>query len=90
VEIITVTITTISSREFNQDVSRAKRASASGPVFITDRGHTAHVLLTIKEYQAITDQKDSIIELLAMPEAAEIEFEPARVSKELYRPADFS
>ena len=85
-----MTITTISSREFNQDVSKAKRASGSGPVFITDRGHTAHVLLTIEAYQAITDQKDSIIELLAMPEAAEIDFEPPRASKELYRPADFS
>jgi len=25
-----------------------------------------------------------------MPEAAEIDFEPAQVGKELYRPADFS
>ena len=40
-------ITTLSSREFNQDSSRAKRAAQQGPVFITDRGHPAHVLLTI-------------------------------------------
>jgi PHD/YefM family antitoxin component YafN of YafNO toxin-antitoxin module len=85
-----MSVTTISSREFNQDVSKAKRATASGPVFITDRGHTAHVLLTIEDYQIITDQKESIAELLAMPEAAEIDFEPPHVSKELYRPADFS
>jgi len=85
-----MSVTTISSREFNQDVSKAKRAAASGPVFITDRGHTAHVLMTIEEYQTITDVKDSIIELLAMPEAAEIDFEPAKAGKELYRPADFS
>jgi PHD/YefM family antitoxin component YafN of YafNO toxin-antitoxin module len=39
-------ITTISSREFNQDVSRAKRIAFKGPVFITDRGRPAHVLLT--------------------------------------------
>jgi PHD/YefM family antitoxin component YafN of YafNO toxin-antitoxin module len=82
--------TTITSREFNQDVSKAKRAASSGPVFITDRGHTAHVLLTIDEYQTITDIKDSIVELLAMPEAAEIEFEPAQIGKELYQPADLS
>jgi PHD/YefM family antitoxin component YafN of YafNO toxin-antitoxin module len=85
-----VSATTISSREFNQDVSKAKRAAATGPVFITDRGHTAHVLLTIEAYQTITDQKDSIVDLLAMPEAAEIDFEPPRAGKELYRPADFS
>ena len=33
----------ISSREFNQDVSKAKRAAEQGPVFITDRGTPAHV-----------------------------------------------
>lgn len=85
-----MTITTVSSREFNQDVSKAKRAAASGPVFITDRGHTAHVLLTVEEYQKITDKKESIVELLAMPDAADIDFEPPCLDKELYRPADFS
>ncbi|OGV52087.1 MAG: prevent-host-death protein [Legionellales bacterium RIFCSPHIGHO2_12_FULL_42_9] len=72
-----MTITTISSREFNHDVSRAKRAAESGPVFITDRGHTAHVLLSIVEYQKITDKNKNIAELLAMPSAADIEFEQA-------------
>ena len=85
-----MSITTISSRELNQDVSKAKRAALSGPVFITDRGHTAHVLLTIDEYQKITDKKESIVELLAMPEAAAIEIEMPRLDKELYKPADFS
>lgn len=85
-----MSITTISSRELNQDVSKAKRASLSGPVFITDRGHTAHVLLSIGEYQKITDKNVSIIELLAMPEAVEIEFDPPRLDKNLYEPADFS
>jgi hypothetical protein len=42
------------------------------------------------EYQTITDQHDSIVDLLAMPEAAEIDFEPPHAGKELYRPADFS
>ncbi len=83
-------ITTVSSRDFNHDVGKAKRAASSGPVFITDRGHTAHVLLTIQAYQKITDKEESIVELLAMPEAAEIEFEPQQLDKKLYRPADFS
>ncbi len=85
-----MSITTISSRELNHDVRKATRAALSGPVFITDRGHTAHVLLTIEEYQKITDKKESIVELLAMPEAAEINFEPPRLDKGLYQPADFS
>ena len=32
-----MSITKLSSREFNQDTSRAKRAAKKGPVFITDR-----------------------------------------------------
>ena len=83
-------ITTVSSREFNQDVSRVKRAAVNGPVFITDRGHPSHVLLTIEEYRKLTDQKESIVELLAMPDAADIDFEPPRSSKNLYHPADLS
>lgn len=85
-----MTITTISSRELNQDVSKAKKAALSGPVFITDRGHPAYVLLTIEEYQRITDKKTSIVDLLAMPDAADIEFEPPKMGKELYKPADLS
>ena len=85
-----MTITTLSSREFNQDASRAKKAARSGPVFITDRGRPAHVLLTIEEYQQITGNRASIVELLAMPGVADIDFEPQRLSGDLYRPADLS
>jgi prevent-host-death family protein len=85
-----VAITTLSSREFNQDTSRAKRAARQGPVFITDRGRPAHVLLTIEQYQEIKGKRESILDLLAMPEAAEIEFEPPRMGDEFPRPADFS
>ncbi len=83
-----MSITTVSSREFNQDVSKIKRAALNGPVFITDRGHPAHVLLTIEEYQKITDKKESIVALLAMSDGADIDFEAPRLKKELYRPAN--
>ena len=85
-----MSITTISSRAFNQDVSKAKKAATSGPVFITDRGHPAHVLLTMDAYQQITGQQESIVALLAMPEAADIEFEAPRINTPLYQPADLS
>lgn len=49
-----MSITSLSSREFNQDTGRAKRAAKNGPVFITDRGRPAHVLLTIEDYQRLT------------------------------------
>ncbi|WGZ93660.1 MAG: type II toxin-antitoxin system Phd/YefM family antitoxin [Candidatus Thiothrix putei] len=81
-------ITTLSSRGFNQDASRAKKAALNGPVFITDRGKPAHVLLSIGEYLRITGQQVSIVDLLAMPAAADIEFEPPRLSGKLYQPAE--
>ena len=83
-------MTTISSRELNQDTARAKRAARKGPVFITDRGRPAHVLLSIKQYEKLTGKRKSIVEMLAMPEVAEIDFEPPRLSGKLFRPADFS
>ena len=83
-----MTITTLSSREFNQDTSRAKKAARSGPVFITDRGRPAHVLLTIEEYQRVTRSQLSIVDLLAMPGVVDIDFEPPRLGDDLYRPAD--
>ena len=82
-------ITTISSREFNQDASGAKKAARNGPVFITDRGRPAHVLLTIDEYQKLAGGAASIIDMLAMPGIEEVEFEVVRVNN-IYRPADLS
>jgi len=83
-------ITTLSSREFNQDTSRAKRAARKGPVFITDRGQPALVLLSIKEYQQITNKRQNMADLLAMPEADLFELEPPRLGDEFPQPADFS
>jgi PHD/YefM family antitoxin component YafN of YafNO toxin-antitoxin module len=74
-------ITKLSSREFNQDTGKAKRAAKRGPVFITDRGRLSHVLLTVEEYQRLTKDQKSIVDLLAMPEVAEIDFEPPRLDK---------
>jgi prevent-host-death family protein len=85
-----VTTTKLSSREFNQDTSRAKRAAKRGPVFITDRGRPSHVLLTVEDYQRITGGQKSIAELLAMPEAARIEFEPPRLKGHWHEPLDLS
>ncbi|MGE8548931.1 type II toxin-antitoxin system Phd/YefM family antitoxin [Alcaligenes sp. WGS1538] len=84
-----MTITTLSSRELNQDVTRAKKASKSGPVFITDRGKPAHVLLSFEEYQRLTKQRRNIADALAMPDAADIDFEPPRADLRI-QPADFS
>lgn len=82
-------ITTISSREFNQDTSGAKRAAKEGPVFITDRGVPAHVLLSIEDYRRLSGDEPSIVDLLYMPGADEIEFDPPRMGEALPREPEF-
>lgn len=84
-----MTITTLSSRELNQDVARAKKAAQSGPVFITDRGKPAHVLLSFEDYRRLTRQRRNIADALAMPGVADIDFEPPRVTLGAL-PADLS
>jgi prevent-host-death family protein len=71
-----VTITTLSGRAFNQDASRAMKAAKHGPVFITDRGRPAHVLLTIEDYQKLAGAQATIVDMLAVSGVADIEFDP--------------
>jgi hypothetical protein len=83
-----VTITTLSSRDFNQDTGRAKVAARNGPVFITDRGTPAHVLLTFEDYQRLTGTSDNIIDLLGLPPGVEDADLDTPCARDLARPAD--
>ena len=74
-----MTITTLSSRELNQDIGRAKRATALGPVFITDRGKPAHVLLSIEAYQRLVGGNRTLAQALAMPGMGDIDFDPPKI-----------
>lgn len=71
-------ITTMSSRQFNQETSRAKRAAGQGPVFITDRGRPSHVLVTIDEYRRLTDTGMSFAEKIAI-KGGDFDFDPPRL-----------
>jgi prevent-host-death family protein len=82
-------ITTLSSREFNQDTSRAKKAAKSGPVFITDRGQPAHVLMSIDEYRKLAGGQVTLGEALAQAGVPDFEFKPARAGG-LFRVPDLS
>jgi len=82
-------ITTLTSREHNQDPGRAKRAAKVGPVFITDRGKPSHVLLTIEQYQTLKGAKRSLIESLSMTESDAFEFEPPKINMNV-KPVDMS
>ncbi len=84
-----MTITTLSSREFQQNANQAQKAAHSGPVFITNRGRTAHVLLSYEEYQRITGSRRNIVEALSMPGLEDTELEIPR-SRALPRAADLS
>jgi prevent-host-death family protein len=84
-----MTITTFSSREFNQDASRAKKAANEGPVFITDRGQPAHVLLSIEDYRKLTGGQMTLGEALAQPHAPDFDFTPPRAGS-LFRAPDLS
>ncbi len=82
-----MTMTTVTSREFNQDTSGAKKAASKGPVFITDRGRPAHVLLSIEDYLRLTGGQMSVAEALAQP-GADFDFDPPRIGIGI-KPADF-
>jgi prevent-host-death family protein len=82
-------VKTFTGRQFNQNTQGAKRAARAGPVFITDRGRPAYVLLSIDEYVRITGGNRKIADALAAPGAEDIEFDPPRVSIQV-KPADLS
>jgi len=77
----------VTSRQFNQDTSAAKKAALQGPVIITDRGKPAHVLLSYADYQKLSGPRASLGDLLFMPNAREIESEIS-TSQEPARAAD--
>jgi prevent-host-death family protein len=93
----TKTIITLSSREFNQDTARAKRAAVKGPVFITTRGEPSHVLMSIEEYDRLTavpeeqrlSKPKNLAEALAHPESAHIDFDPPKMSGFSLKVPDF-
>ena len=83
-------VTTISSREFNQDTSGAKKAAKRGPVVITDRGRPAHVLLSIDQYQRLAGGRQSVLDALAQTRGGDFEFKPPRLRRGLFKPADLA
>jgi len=66
-------LTTLSSREFNQDTGRAKKATETGPVVITDRGKPAYVLMTFSHYQRVVRKRKNILDLVGMKGAGDID-----------------
>jgi prevent-host-death family protein len=84
-----VSITTISSREFNQDAGGAKRAAEKGPVIITDRGRPSHVLLSYEDYRRLTGAGQSLLEIVAQDEDDDIDFDPPLMGHRIFQHLDF-
>lgn len=72
-------MTMMTAREFNRDVSAAKREANRGPVVITDRGEPAYVLMSIDEYRRFGGRGAALVERLSMDDDLEIDFEPAAI-----------
>ncbi|PID43463.1 MAG: prevent-host-death protein [Proteobacteria bacterium] len=73
-------MSTLTSREFNQDTGRAKKEALNEPVYITDKGKPSHVLLSWEQFQAMAVKERSIGELLSMDGVEDIEFTPGKLS----------
>ncbi len=81
---------TISSREFNQNPSEAKRAAKQGPVIVTDRGEPAFVLLRYDDWRRLSaPRRRSLIDALRQDDG-DFDFEPPRLGDDLAAPADLA
>ena len=82
-------ITTVSSREFARDLAQAKRATKTGPVFVTDRGKPTFALLQIEDYYRLGGEKPkSLLEVMDSLPAGEFEFEPPKLDGIGLKPAE--
>jgi prevent-host-death family protein len=79
----------ISSREFNHDIGKAKRAADEGPVVITDRGRPAYVLMKHEDFRRLKASGVTMFDLLRDDEANDFDFEPPRARDVGPRPVEF-
>lgn len=74
---------TMSAREFNQNLAKAKREAAEAPVVITDRGEPTHVLMSYEEFTNLrngVDGEDFVSRLMMKdPIDDDFEFEPVNI-----------
>jgi PHD/YefM family antitoxin component YafN of YafNO toxin-antitoxin module len=82
-------MTVLSSREFNQDTGKAKKATKDGPVFIMDRGRPGHVLLSMDDYTKLTSGGKTLADLLAMRNNDDVDFDPLKLENIGLKPVDF-
>ncbi len=83
-----MTASFLSSRDFNRDPARAKRAAKNGPVFVTERSKPALVVMSIEDYEKLAGQNRSLADVLTAAEDLDFEFKPAKAMPG-FKAADF-
>ena len=84
-----MSIHTVPSRDFSRDLGAAKRLTATGPVFITDRGKPTFALLKIEDYYRLSKTKPrSLLEVMDAIPGGDFDFEVPRMDGE-FKPASF-
>ncbi|WP_410014340.1 type II toxin-antitoxin system Phd/YefM family antitoxin [Sodalis sp. RH24] len=83
-----MSVTYISSRELNQNITKAKRDAVKGPVFIKSRNKITHVLLSEEAYRSITGGRKSILDALSPPDGESFDLETERAHIQA-RPVEF-
>jgi prevent-host-death family protein len=71
---------TVTSRDYNQNASRVRKAAMQEPVFITEHGRPATVMLSIETWHRLTGKPQSLADALSMPGLADIDFDPPRAT----------
>ncbi|HEY0211775.1 type II toxin-antitoxin system Phd/YefM family antitoxin [Acerihabitans sp.] len=83
-----MSVTFISSRELNQNITKAKRDAFNGPVFIKSRNKITHVLLSEEAYRCITGGHKTILDVLSPPDGESFDLETERLNIQA-RPVEF-
>lgn len=72
-----MTSETFSSRDFNREPSRIKRAAKRAPVIITERDRPDIVVMSYERYTALTAGSGSFLERIAMPGLSDVDLDMA-------------
>ncbi|HEX8420900.1 MAG TPA: type II toxin-antitoxin system prevent-host-death family antitoxin [Sphingomonas sp.] len=76
-----MTDTVFTSRDFNREPGRIKRAAAIGSVIITERGQPALAVLPYADYQRLRRALFVVVDALSMPGLSDIELDIARPTR---------
>ena len=79
---------TFSSRDFQREPGRIKRAAVDGPVIITERGRPIIAVMPFTEYERLKAPPGNILDALDMDEIGDIDVDFSRPAS-APRPAMF-